>query len=73
MWKQFKYSGRERVAYIAPEGPAFQVLDAGEPKTGFRAFNMSKAEDVKPAPNRFDLIPSEIVEEYPDLKLAMHK
>lgn len=73
MWKQFKYSGRERVAYIPPEGPAFQVLDAGEPSTGFRAFTADKMEDVKSHPNRFDLIPPEVVEEYPDLKLALHQ
>lgn len=72
MWKKFKYSGRERVAYIPPEGPAFQVLDAGKPVKGFRAFNMKKAEDVEPAPNMFNEIPAETVEEYPELKLALH-
>lgn len=72
MWKSFVYSGRQRVAYIPPEGPAFQVMDSGEVKSGFRAFNSDKMEDVQPADNRFDLIPHETLEDYPELKLAMH-
>lgn len=73
MWRKFKYSGRERVAYLSPEGPAFQVLDAGKPATGFRSFVKDKMEDVEPHQNRFDLIPPEVVEEYPELKLALHQ
>lgn len=73
MWRAFKYSGRERVAYLPPEGPAFQVLDAGKPAAGFRSFLKDKMEDVRPADNRFDLIPAEVLEQYPDLKLALHQ
>jgi len=73
MWKKFIYSERERVAYIPPEGPAFQVLDAGKPVKGFRAFHKDKMKDVQPTENLFSEIPVEIVEEYPELKLAMHQ
>ena len=55
-----------------PMAPAFQVLDTGKPATGFRAFLPEKMQDVQPAENRFDLIPAEVVEEYPELKLAIH-
>jgi len=72
MWKQFKYSKRERVAWVAPEGPAYQVLDAGKPVSGFRAFVAEKMEDVKPAAPRFDLINRDDLEDYPELKLALH-
>ena len=72
MWKQFKYKKRERVAWVAPEGPAYQVLDAGKPVSGFRAFVTEKMEDVKPAEARFDLINRDDLEDYPELKLALH-
>ena len=72
MWKSFTYSGRQRVAYISPEGPAFQVLDCGEVATGFRSFNKDKMKNVASYENRFDLIPPEVIEDYPELKLAAH-
>ena len=25
MWKTFEYSGKQRVAFLPPQGPAFQV------------------------------------------------
>lgn len=70
MWKKFKYSGRERVAYIPLVGPAYQVLDAGKPVRGFRAYKTEKMMDVKPNENLFRLILGEDVEEYPELKEA---
>lgn len=70
MWKKFEYSGRERVAFIPEEGPAYQVLDAGKPVKGFRAFNMKKATKVSSTENMFRSIPQEVVLEYPELESA---
>ncbi len=70
MWKAFKYSDRERVAFVPPEGPAYQVLDAGKPSIGFRAFKTEKMQDVRSAVNLFTMIPKEILEDYPELEAA---
>jgi len=70
MWKTFEYSGRQRVAYIPPTGPAYQVLDAGKPVNGFRAFIEDRMENVASADNLFRLIPSDVVTDYPELEKA---
>jgi hypothetical protein len=70
MWKKFKYSGRERVAFIPEEGPAYQVLDAGKPVKGFRAFKMEEASEVSSTANMFQSIPEDVVLEYPELEAA---
>ncbi len=70
MWKAFKYSGRERVAFVPAEGPSFQVLDTGKPSVGFRAFKPEKMSEVRSAVNLFSMIPKEILEEYPELEVA---
>ena len=66
MWKTFKYDGKQRVAYLPPEGPAYQV----SPVPGFRGFKPEKMEDVASADNCFGLIKAEDLENYPELELA---
>ena len=70
MWKKFKYSGRERVAYVPKVGPAYQILDAGQPNVGFRAFVPEKMKEVEPADNLFKMIPEDIILEYPELEAS---
>ena len=70
MWRKFVYSGRERVAYIPPTGPAYQVLDAGKPTRGFRAFVPEKMTDVVPADNLFNMIDRDDLADYPELEAA---
>ena len=70
MWRAFKYSGRERVAFVPPEGTAYQVLDAGKPCVGFRAYDPAKMENVRSAVNLFTMIPKDALEEYPELEVA---
>jgi len=70
MWKVFEYGGRQRVAYIPEEGPAFQILDAGEWVTGFRSFKPEKMENVGSADHLFDMIPEDILNQYPLLEKA---
>jgi len=69
MWKAFKYSGRERVAFVPETGPAYQVLDTGKPCEGFRAYKPEKMENIRPALGLFK-IPVSVVEEYPELEVA---
>lgn len=71
MWKQFKYKKRERVAWVAPEGPAYQVLDAGKPVSGFRAFKKEGMSEVEKATPRPELIEDFDLEAYPELGLAL--
>lgn len=66
MWKKFRYSGRERVAWVPPTGPAYQVLDAGQPDEGFRSFKADKMENIEPVVGTFSL-PKEIIEKYPEI------
>lgn len=70
MWRSFTYNGRERVAFVPPEGPSYQVLDTGKPCVGFRAFKSEKMSEVRSAVNLFNMIPKEILEEYPELEVA---
>ena len=66
MWKTFKYDGEQRVAYIPPVGPAYQVM----PVAGFRGFKPEKMEEVASADNCFGLIKAEDLEKYPELEQA---
>jgi hypothetical protein len=66
MWKAFEYSGKQRVAYIPGEGPAYQIV----PEKGFRAFKPEKMLNVASADNLFGLIPEEVIEQYPELEKA---
>ena len=70
MWKTFLYSGRQRIAYIAPKGPAYQVMDCGEWVCGFRHFIKDKMKDVACADNLFKKIPGDVVALYPELENA---
>ena len=70
MWKQFKYSDKVRVAWVPSEGPCYQVMEDGEIKQGFRAFNPENMTEVCDKTNFFHLIISEDVDKYPELKLA---
>lgn len=70
MWKRFNYKGSERVAWVAEQGPAFQVLDAGKPAKGFRSFKPDQMEDVRPAENHYGMIPTETVLKYDELLRA---
>lgn len=66
MWKKFKYSGRERVAWVPPVGPAYQVLDAGKPEQGFRSFKVDQMKDIEPAVGFFT-IPEDVIIKYPEI------
>jgi len=70
MWKVFVYSGKQRLAYIPPEGPAFQVIVDGEFDQGFRSFKPEKMVEIATADHLFDMIPEEILEKYPLLEMA---
>lgn len=70
MWKTFKYSGRQRIAWIAPKGPAYQITDSGKLAPGFRSFLPERMEEVASADSLFGMIPEEVVEEYPELEHA---
>lgn len=70
MWKRFKYSGRERVAFIPQEGPSYQVLDAGKVVTGFRAFKPEGMKDVEFATNHFSMVDAEDLKTYTELEAA---
>lgn len=70
MWKTFEYGGRQRVAFLPPKGPAFQVMDAGKRKPGFRAYKQESMKNVASADNLYGMIPNEILEDYPELEGA---
>ena len=70
MWKKFEYSSRERVAFVPEEGPAYQVLDAGKPVKGFRAFKPEEMKNIASTESLFQSIPRHVVLEYPELEAA---
>jgi len=70
MWKTFEYSGKQRVAFLPPKGPAFQVMESGKRKPGFRSYKSDLMTNIASADNLFHMVPIEFRRDYPELEKA---